>query len=145
MQINPQGLAARNLEIRGFKGPCYETGRSASYEGEALAALDDDNHLLFVDMRVCEKTGGLYAQQPYEELVSVTDADPALMEKLDLEPVPFDCDTLERDAGNLREKVSGEPVAERAKALYCGPFVRWYCQTAPSPVVDKQPRCPQRV
>lgn len=60
--------------IRAFKGkhgPCRFTGRQARYSGAALAALDDDNHLLFVgkDTIICEKTYNILSLAPYGKLI----------------------------------------------------------------------------
>ena len=63
-----------NCTIRAFKGkhgPCHFTGWKAKYSGAALAALDDDNHLLFRDKYkvVCEKTINIYSLPPFENLI----------------------------------------------------------------------------
>ena len=60
--------------IRAFKGkhgPCHFTGWKAMYSGAALAALDDDNHILFTDKYkvVCEKTSNIYSLPPFENLI----------------------------------------------------------------------------
>lgn len=125
MRIHPAGLAMRSVEIQAFKGkqgPCFETGRSARYRGCAAAALDDDNHLLAGEMRVCEKTGAIYAREPYADLVAVDEADPELSARLDADPVPFDCDTLERDAAELRARLAAPDRGVRRPVLYTGPF-----------------------
>lgn len=125
MQVNAQGLAARHLEVRAFKGkqgPCFETGRSAELKSTALAALDDDNHLIRGAIRVCEKTGSLYSRDPYDEWVQVTEAEQELSDRLLIDPVPFDCDTLEADARDLRQAVGEIDRGERVPLLYPGPF-----------------------
>ncbi len=82
------------LNIRAFKGkngPCYNTGRKVLYQGEAVAALDDDNHLIFGDHQtpVCEKTAIIYRLPGYKKLVKCSDANPDLLEKLDDVPEDF--------------------------------------------------------
>ena len=110
--------------LKGKAGPCYETGRTATYRGAAVAAMDDDHHVLTPALRVCEKTAGLYRLPPYRTLISVTDADPVLLGRLDTAPVPFDCDTYERDLHAVRERLpEASPGTGTAVAvLYPGPF-----------------------
>jgi hypothetical protein len=125
LQINTEDLDLLDLEIAAFKGkqgPCYETGRDATYRGAGLAVLDDDNHLCVGSMRVCEKTGGLWAREPYTGKIEVTEANPELLQKLDLDPVPFDCNTLERDAAELRRLVGKPDAGPREPLFYGGPF-----------------------
>jgi hypothetical protein len=125
LQINTDDLDLLDLEVAAFKGkqgPCYETGRDATYKGAGLAVLDDDNHLCVGSMRVCEKTGGLWAREPYNEMIEVSAADEDLLKKLELDPIPFDCNTLERDAAELREQVGEPDAGEREPLFYGGPF-----------------------
>lgn len=126
MCVEREDIDLIDAEISAFKGKqgqCYETGRTARYVGAGLAALDDDNHLIVGEMRVCEKTGSIYAQAPYENLVEVTEADPQLLDSLLEKPVPFDCDTLERDARRLSGMVeTGGPETPRTALFYGGPF-----------------------
>ena len=81
--------------LKGKVGACFETGRSATYAGAALAVMDDDHHLIVGTIRVCEKTGGLYTLPPYQGLLTVTEGDAGLLERLETDPVPFDCNTFE--------------------------------------------------
>ena len=132
-QMNLADLSTRSCDIRAFKGkhgPCYETGRSARYLGAALAALDDDNHLLYGEMRICEKTATIYSLPAYENSIAVSDADPDLLQKLDRDPVDFNCDTLETDAIELRRRCTDPDPAETecATVLYPGPFRMLICQ-----------------
>ena len=58
-------LNSEQVKLRAFKGkqgPCFDTGRTAKYTGSALAALDDDQHLIFENdsLALCEKTAKLY-------------------------------------------------------------------------------------
>jgi hypothetical protein len=109
---------------KGKEGPCYDTGRSAGYRGAAAAAMDDDRHLLFRRIRVCEKTARIYGSPAYREFTEVTEPDPALLARLSTDPVPFDCDTFEADARTLAETVRADAAAagERRAVLYPGPF-----------------------
>jgi hypothetical protein len=116
------GLVIEGERLRAWKGkdgPCYETGRSARYRGAAAAALDDDKHLLFGDMRLCEKTARVYALPAYAKVVEVGPADPAYAAR---EPVLFDCDTFERDAATLAASLAKRPDIPRSPVLYPGPF-----------------------
>jgi len=114
--------------IRAFKGKqgnCYNTGRTARYIGGALAALDDDHHLLFkgIDQAVCEKTAQLYSVSPYKDLIQCTEGDDELLAKLHRDPEPLDDETLENSLEKLymmtrRSKLPGEFT----DLFYPGPF-----------------------
>jgi hypothetical protein len=126
IELNRATLGEADLDLRAYKakaGPCYETGRRVRYCGAALAALDDDDHLIFADMRVCEKTAGVYGLPPYAGRLTVSPADPALLARLADAPVPFDCNTYERDLAILRERLAPAPPpdAPRRAVLYPGP------------------------
>jgi hypothetical protein len=108
---------------KGKEGACYDSGRSARYLGSAAAVLDDDNHLLSGTLRVCEKTGRLYSSEAYRGCLEVTEADPALLARLEKDPAPFDCDTFQADAKALAESLKPGPRPERSTpVLYPGPF-----------------------
>jgi hypothetical protein len=114
------GLRLENGIVRAWKGkdgPCFETGRSARYRGAAAAALDDDRHLLFGTMRLCEKTASIYRLPAYAGLVEVTDATGS-----EKDAVPFDCDTFEADAAKLAASLAAVEVVDRVAILYPGPF-----------------------
>jgi hypothetical protein len=115
---------ARVSAFKGKEGPCHDTGRSARYAGAAQAALDDDNHLLFGETRVCEKTAQIYASPVYSETVSVTGGDAALLAKLAGDPAAFDCDTFEEDARRLAASFggAGEEGPPAVPIIYPGPF-----------------------
>lgn len=124
------GFAAMRIEgatLRAWKGkdgPCHDTGRSAVYRGAAAAALDDDGHLLVGRVRVCEKTARLY-RAAYADVVEVSEAEPALLARLEADPAAFDCDTFEADARALAASLRpGEAGGERVAVLYPGPFKR---------------------
>lgn len=108
---------------KGKDGPCHDTGRSARYRGAAKAVLDDDHHLLSGTLRVCEKTGRLYASEAYRGLIEVTDGDPALHARLEKDPAPFDCDTFEADAKSLAASIGAVPAGGNpVTVFYPGPF-----------------------
>ncbi len=112
------GLRIEGAQVRAWKGkegPCFETGRSATYRGAAAAALDDDRHLLFGTMRLCEKTARVYRLPAYAGLVEVTE--PTLPGR-----DPFDCDTFEKDAATLAASLSTSPAGARTPIFYPGPF-----------------------
>ena len=126
LRVECEDLDVIDAEVAAFKGKqgaCYDTGRSVRYTGAGLAALDDDNHLIVGEMRVCEKTGSLYAGPPYTGLLDLTEADPELLENMLEDPVPFDCDTLERDTHLLNEQIGDpSPESQREALFYGGPF-----------------------
>lgn len=127
MHVRMPGGAGGAVLISAFKGkdgPCYDTGKTAVYRGGAEAALDDDNHVLFGETPVCEKTAGIYASPVYSGALDVSPGDPELLAKLEREPVVFDCDTFDDDVKRLvaslvRERDDKGPPAA---ILYPGPF-----------------------
>lgn len=127
MRIRMPAAAGGAVLISAFKGKagvCYDTGKSASYKGSAASALDDDNHLLFGETRICEKTAAIYSSPVYADIVDVSAGDPALVAKLKEAPVAFDCDTFDADV----EKLVAALVREQGERgcslpiLYPGPF-----------------------
>ncbi len=117
----------RGVKIIAYKGkdnPCYDTGKFAIYGGGALAALDDDNHLIFGETRICEKTATIYNLPGYKKLVKVTAGTATLMARLKTDPIPFNCDTFESDVaqlvGRLTEPGNTKPAS--TAILYPGPF-----------------------
>ncbi|MCK4989988.1 MAG: hypothetical protein KAS29_05860 [Bacteroidales bacterium] len=128
MEIMAFGSAEEKITIRackGKQGTCFNTGISARYQGAALAALDDDHHLLLAgeDMPVCEKTATLYSLSVYRNHINCSDADVGLIEKLQTNPALFDCDNFELSQDKLfamvREK---NPLGEYTDLFYPGPF-----------------------
>ncbi len=107
---------------KGKDGPCYDTGRTAFFLGSALAVLDDDNHFIYKSIRVCEKTGGVYGSEAYKGQLRVTPADKKLLKTLETAPVPFNCDTFEKDAGLLAGMVKYSAEKPETPLLYPGPF-----------------------
>jgi hypothetical protein len=128
MQCNRSSRRGSVIEISAFKakqGPCYDTGKEASYLGTAVAALDDDNHLVFRQLRVCEKTAEVYQLPPYHGLVKLSDGDPRLVNRLADDPVLFDCNTYEQDLEHLLSMVSDsrpETDSRSMTVFYPGPF-----------------------
>jgi hypothetical protein len=122
--INEGFKAVRIVALKGKSGPCYDTGRSVTYRGTAAAVLDDDRHLIVGTIRVCEKTAGLYTLWPYRGVLSVTDAWPELLVRLDCDPVPFDCNAFDADSQRLAGMVGSQvtPDASCVEVVYPGPF-----------------------
>lgn len=123
MLVEAESPAAEDVDItarKGKQGPCLETGRTAYYRGAALAALDDDNHLIRKSIRVCEKTASLYSGEPYNGLIEVSDPDPELFARRQTDPVSFDCNTLEADAAQLRRDIAEPAAREPASTCCCG-------------------------
>jgi len=113
------------LACKGKQGSCYNTGRTARYPGPALAALDDDHHLLLAGekMPICEKTATLYSLPAYKNHLDCSNADPELMEKLQTNPELFDCDNFESSQERLYARVQRKgPPEEFRDLFYPGPF-----------------------
>lgn len=108
-----------NHTIQAFKGkhgPCHYTGNKVKYTGAALAALDDDNHLLFSNsfMTVCDKTSRILSLPPYQGLIEGKHDD----QKTGIE------EDLESRQDSLYEQLStiGERSDQRKTLFYHGPF-----------------------
>jgi hypothetical protein len=114
--------------IRAFKGKqgtCYNTGRKAGYTGGALAALDDDHHLLLKDVEVpvCEKTANLYSVSTYRDLIHCTEADKELLNKLHKEPDRFESGPLEDSLEKLYAMTRDKKLpVDWTDLFYPGPF-----------------------
>ncbi len=123
--LNPGSETANIKAYKGKSGPCYNTGRFAIYLGTAMAALDDDNHILFVNEEtpVCEKTAKIYRLPVYEKHIKCSDGNPDLIAKLDEEPEIFNCSTFEEDQEKLYQLAKERKKAEGGEELfYPGPF-----------------------
>lgn len=118
------GEQAKMTAHKGKEGPCYDTGRTARYRGTAAAAMDDDHHLLYGKLRVCEKTGRLYSSAAYRGQIEVSEPDESLYRRLGQDPAPFDCDTFEADAKTLAASLSAAPISGGPTHVvyYPGPF-----------------------
>jgi hypothetical protein len=128
MEIKTFASVKEKITIRackGKQGSCYNTGRTASYLGTALAVLDDDHHLLLAGeaLPVCEKTATLYSFPAYNKYIHCSDADPKLREKLQTDPELFDRDNFESSQERLFARVQREgPREEFIDLFYPGPF-----------------------
>jgi hypothetical protein len=128
MMVAYQNTTTGSANITAFKaknGPCYDTGRFVIYNGAALAVLDDDNHLLIAgkETAVCEKTANIYKLSVYEKHLTCTNTDPVLLENLNSQPTPFNCDTFEGDNEKLFQMVrEPETEAKLVSMFYPGPF-----------------------
>lgn len=128
MEIKTFASAEEKISIRackGKQGTCFNTGRTARYQGAPLAALDDDYHLLLAgeDMPVCEKTATLYSFPAYKKHIDCSEADAGLMEKLQTDPELFDCDNFESSQEKLYAVVRDKKqVGEYTDLFYPGPF-----------------------
>jgi hypothetical protein len=128
IQIKDFASAIDKISIRackGKQGSCFNTGRFARYRGTALAALDDDYHLLLAgeDMPVCEKTATLYSLPVYRNHIHCSEADAGLVEKLQTDPELFDSNNFELSQQKLFAMVRNKKPAEEYTGLfYPGPF-----------------------
>ncbi len=125
--IIPQRELIRGVKIAAYKGkenPCHDTGKSACYHGSAIAAVDDDHHLLFEETRVCEKTAITYGLPGYKKWIKITKGKPELIARLKTNPAPFDCDTFVSDVTRLANILSNSDTHEEliSVVLYPGPF-----------------------
>ncbi|TFH23474.1 MAG: hypothetical protein E4H10_12085 [Bacteroidia bacterium] len=128
MEIKAFASADEKITIRackGKQGSCFNTGRTASYLGTALAALDDDHHLLLAGeaLPICEKTATLFSFPAYNNHIKCSDADAGLTEKLQTDPELFDCDNFESSQERLYAQIQEKkPGAEFKDLFYPGPF-----------------------
>jgi hypothetical protein len=115
---------AKLIAFKGKSGPCYDTGRTATYTGSAIAALDDDSHLLFGPTPVCEKTAAIYFSKIYQDVVKISEPEPGLIAKLESNPEPFNCDNFEENMRRLAENLtsSTSPTELNEVIFYPGPF-----------------------
>jgi hypothetical protein len=129
--INISKTSAREYRLVGWQGlseKCYDSGRSVHYKGNALAVLDDDNHFIFKNMRICEKTANVYMLPVYQPELEISVPDPELYARLTTDPLLFDCDTFQKDSAAVAEQILyGQEKAETS-IIYTGPF-RCICLT----------------
>ncbi|NND08568.1 MAG: hypothetical protein HKN87_19505 [Saprospiraceae bacterium] len=110
---------------KGKHGPCFETGRKASYMGAALAAMDDDNHLLIsgVVKLICEKTAMLYQLPPYDHVITVSSPTYPINTRPFQKPVHFQDNRFEEDQEILFGLITEySNLKERSLLFYPGPF-----------------------
>ncbi len=108
--------------FKGKHGPCHFTGWTAVYSGIALAALDDDLHLLVKDTRltVCAKTKTVFSLSAYHGLIKCSNQNKTETEIQKLETVL----DFEQGMAMVYEKVKNHSliVSERITLFYPGPF-----------------------
>lgn len=101
---------------------CYETGRSATYSGPCIAVGDDDDHFIGGTIRVCEKTAKVYSSDAYKDYLTVSEPDAEMFARLEVDSIPFDCNTLARDAEDIANAIEYEKCKPEKTFLYTGPF-----------------------
>ena len=79
MHVTFDSDKSNRVSIKAYKGkhgPCHFIGDIAIYTGQALAALDDDLHLLIKDVPcvICEKTKRIFVLPPYHSIVACISA-----------------------------------------------------------------------
>jgi hypothetical protein len=116
------------VTISGFKGkhgPCFNTGLNAIYEGSALAAFDDDNHLLTRGKAsaICQKTGIIYKFPPYRRLINIIERPEKSISNEDPNPEKFDQYSLDDELNALYSSLKNRnKEKKRVTAFYPGPF-----------------------
>lgn len=108
--------------FKGKHGPCQFNGWTALYSGKALAALDDDMHLLIRDVpiEVCDKTKTVFSLLPYHGLIKCRNNDKKILEH----PIVAENIDFEQGMAMLYEKVNNSHPADndRIALFYAGPF-----------------------
>lgn len=106
---------------KGKHGPCKFTGKYTAYTGSALAALDDDLHLLPANqpIEVCDKTFAVHMLPAYKNLIIDRSEASRLTKAQKKEPDDFDT-TLGKLYQHLRS-INPEPGAKKM-LFYPGPF-----------------------
>ncbi|MCG8306768.1 MAG: nitrophenyl compound nitroreductase subunit ArsF family protein [Cytophagales bacterium] len=102
---------------KGKHGPCFYSGLKITYNGIALAAIDDDNHV-FINNRetsVCDKTARILHLPDYGALVTCEKAEAGTGKEED---------DFEQSLESLSGLLSGsnENSSARTPYLYSGPF-----------------------
>jgi hypothetical protein len=123
--IIPENNRDRIIAFKGKHGPCFDTGRKATYTGVAMAALDDDNHLLIAGKNkpICEKTAKLYQLPPFKHLITVYERKSHPEDKAFEKPVSFQDNSFEEDQETIYRLVAQRPKKEvRSLLFYPGPF-----------------------
>lgn len=121
---SPEEMRCTIRAFKGKHGPCHFTGWKARYSGAALAALDDDNHILFKDKFkvVCEKTSHIYSLSPYKNLIVCKEASVAA--DLNYSIIEEESVDFENDQTLLFNQLKNKKKnSEKRKSLfYHGPF-----------------------
>jgi len=115
----------RIIAYKGKQGPCFDTGIKAKYNGVAMAAVDDDNHLLIKgrELPVCEKTAAVYDFRPYNDFIECTTQSEGHAEILKSGVVPFNCNTFDEDLYQLNSQLENKTIdSNRTYLFYSGPF-----------------------
>ncbi len=118
-----EGIEFRSVTViayKGKEGPCIDRKHAVVYRGPFRDAVDDDGHVLRRGVRtaVCEKTFGIFAQEPYRSHVELIP--PRVLLPLEEAP-PFPCSlgALRRDPRET--KGAGYRVTTDATVASCSP------------------------
>ena len=122
---NSEDLVCVVRAFKGKHGPCHFAGMKAKYSGAALAALDDDNHLLFTGkfQMICEKTFGVFSLPPYNNrIVCIKKSQDAVEKHSKSEEEEIgDFDSDQSYLLNLVKNLN-ESSVDRKVLFYPGPF-----------------------
>ena len=115
-----EGIEFRSLTVAAYKGkegPCRDQKQAVVYRGPFRQVEDDDGHILKRGIRtaVCEKTFGIYSQEPYRSHFELVP--PRVLIPLEEAP-PFPCGrgALRRDP----KETKGEDYRVTTEAKACG-------------------------
>jgi ubiquinone/menaquinone biosynthesis C-methylase UbiE len=115
-----EGIEFRSVTVAAYKGkqgPCWDLKHAVVYRGPFRQVEDDDGHVLRRGIRtaVCEKTFGIYSQEPYRSQFELIP--PRTLTPLD-EAQPFPCG---RGALTRHPKeTKGEDYRVTTAARVCG-------------------------
>lgn len=114
-----EGIEFRSATVAAFKGkegPCWDQKHAVMYRGPFRQVEDDDGHVLRRGIRtaVCEKTYGIYSQEPYRSHFELVP--PRVLIPLEEAP-PFSCgrDALKRHP----KETKGEDYRVTTEAKAC--------------------------
>lgn len=110
--------------IRAFKGkhgPCFFNGKKVGYTDAALAALDDDNHLLLSNelIEVCDKTYKILQLNPYKGKITTQESNHPNEEDV------IGSGDFEASLARLYDRLKNAPKQENKESrniFYPGPF-----------------------
>lgn len=115
-----EGIEFRSVTVAAYKGkegPCWDQKHAVVYRGPFRQVEDDDGHVLRRGIRtaVCEKTYGIYSQEPYRSHLELVP--PRVLVPLE-EALPFPCarGALKRDP----KETKGEDYRVTTEARTCG-------------------------
>jgi arsenite methyltransferase len=115
-----EGIEFRSVTVAAYKGkegPCWDQKHAVVYRGPFRQVEDDDGHVLKRGVRtaVCEKTYGIYSQDPYRSHLELVP--PRVLVPLEEAP-PFPC---ARGALTRHPKeTKGESYRVTTEARTCG-------------------------